>query len=86
MMTKKDFETIACAIRDLNSNCLVWKGCANSDDEERLLMIAQRIAAALEGSNPRFDRARFMNRCTEQFTSTDEEIAAWKLEAFPDEA
>ncbi len=50
-MTRKDYELIAQAIAD------VWCDAVAQKD------IAESLAEALAGDNPRFDRARFLSAC-----------------------
>ena len=50
-MTRKHFEAIARAIRDLAVD-------AGAREE-----VAHRIADVLSGTNPRFDRERFLEAC-----------------------
>lgn len=63
-MTRKDYELLAGALRKVKPTCdpneggdafasrqLEWAACCLS------------IADALEGDNPRFDRARFLSAC-----------------------
>ena len=57
-MTKKDFQLIAGV---LSSLCTDAAQCF--DDEADRRAIAQRFADALGDTNPRFDRAKFLDAC-----------------------
>lgn len=62
-MTRKDYVLIAAAISD--SKCMY---AGQSPEYARgvrtqFQVTAQKIAAALQSDNPRFDRARFLKAC-----------------------
>ena len=57
-MTRKDYEIIAEVI------CNLMQDFNNSgSDEVSLSLVAGEMADALQGTNPRFDRARFLTAC-----------------------
>ena len=57
-MTRKDYvliaETLANLMNDFNNG---------GEDSVSLSLVAQELADALQGDNPRFDRARFLDAC-----------------------
>lgn len=57
-MTRKDFELIAKAIR---TEMDVWED--GSKGKIALIYLAQNMANQLQGTNPRFDRERFLTAC-----------------------
>ena len=57
-MTKKDFCLIADVIKELPSF-----ECKQDDDVVHHSAIVERFASALAGTNPRFDRQRFIAAC-----------------------
>jgi len=59
-MTKKDFELIAKVIKDLAQDQKERGAFANNPDLET---VANWFALELEETNPRFDRARFVDAC-----------------------
>ena len=62
-MTKKDFEAIAAAIRDATEAAVSFR--PESADSLRRVhgSMARTIATTLAPTNPRFDRARFLQAC-----------------------
>lgn len=59
-MTKKDYETLAGAIRTVRN----YGWIPNSPDALAVLSIAaKRICTACENDNDRFDRRRFLRAC-----------------------
>ena len=57
-MTKKDYELIAETINRLRVD---FDNCG--DDTISLALVVDELADALEGTNPRFNRARFLSAC-----------------------
>lgn len=61
MMSRKDYEAIAAAIRvemlvaeDFDEEAGTWVG------RNAIVALAERLASILAGDNPRFDRERFL--------------------------
>lgn len=60
-MTKRDFQLIADAIAEAK------RQCSNHGSEQGALNVAAHcLATSLATTNPRFDRARFINACLSQ--------------------
>lgn len=57
-MSRKDFVLLAQTIRELPSF-----ECAQNSDVVRFSAVVERFASALAGTNPRFDRQRFIAAC-----------------------
>ena len=57
-MTRKDFCLIASVIKELPSF-----ECTQDNDVVRFSAVVERFASALAGTNPRFDRERFIRAC-----------------------
>lgn len=66
MMTRKHFEMIAAIIKDCH--------------DEPTWRVAHRVADALAESNPRFDRARFLEACGVNFDVACPALRAWGLD------
>ena len=62
-MTKKDFELIAGAVRDIYWRAVNDNGMDEDQAEEPRELAAYALADALATTNPRFDRARFLAAC-----------------------
>ena len=60
MMTRKDFEALATAIRDVREIPSVWQ---NDVALSGVIVAARKIADAYVESNERFDRDRFLRAC-----------------------
>ena len=62
-MTRKDYELIAAALR--RSSCEVADRTSDYGDGVRTQfnVTASMLATALESTNPRFDRSRFLKAC-----------------------
>jgi hypothetical protein len=62
MMSRKDYEAIAEAIKSEREN--QWREAApDSLPVLALRSMAQRVARVFEADNPRFDRGRFLRAC-----------------------
>ena len=59
-MTRKDYVLIADTIANLREQQRDAGAFANNPS---LLEVAEELAHALQGDNPRFDRARFLDAC-----------------------
>lgn len=58
-MTRKDYELIAEAVKITNGSIRV----APYDAETAIGLLAEVLADRLERTNPRFDRAKFLQAC-----------------------
>ena len=56
-MTRKDFELIADTLKDCP------KGLKGSGQRQDWEIVCGHFAAALNNTNPRFDRSRFLTAC-----------------------
>ena len=61
-MTRKDYELIAKAIKDVGLFYHVM-GCRDVVTERVLSSVARELARELGAENPRFDQERFMESC-----------------------
>lgn len=59
-MTRKDFQMIAGVLADVGS---VFVNTGSDEADEVLAVIVDAFADALAGTNPAFDRARFLSAC-----------------------
>lgn len=65
-MTRKDYETIAAAIRSIHKDAAEFYA---DDDDRQFVAInainatAESLSEALAKENPRFDQDKFMNAC-----------------------
>jgi hypothetical protein len=60
MMTRKDFEAIAAAMREVREIPSVWQ---NDDTLSGVTLTARKLADVCAGSNGRFDKGRFLRAC-----------------------
>jgi len=60
-MTQRDFQAIARAI--YQSRLLVGLPFGESDEDQQWTAVRDAVADVLAASNPRFDRARFVEAC-----------------------
>ena len=64
MMTRKDYETIASAIRQANETARAnWIGENAEIMADGIWLVARFIAEDCEQNNPRFDTRRFLQTC-----------------------
>ena len=59
-MTRKDYEKIAQAVRQVNEDVSGWE---DARPDEVLDLLASYLCKVLEQDNPRFDRERFLSAC-----------------------
>jgi len=57
-MTRKDYELIAGTLKALHDD---FSNCGS--DEVSLSLVAQELASALAGTNPLFNREKFLKAC-----------------------
>jgi hypothetical protein len=62
-MTKKDFELIAATLQTVRDVDLSGPAFASADADAVHADICRTFAAALAGTNPAFDRSRFLRAC-----------------------